>query len=115
MASKRQGLWRPLLGLGFAIAGADKLLAIGGYPRLFRNWGWSPEAMRGIGAGEFIGGVLVACPPAHRLGALLLTLASSAVLTAELRRGETERALPRATLLFAAALAALPARAARKS
>jgi hypothetical protein len=39
---------------------------------------------------------------------LLLTLASSAVLTAELRRGETERALPRGALLLAAALAALP-------
>jgi uncharacterized membrane protein YphA (DoxX/SURF4 family) len=74
MASHRQGLWRPLLGLGFAVAGADKLLAMGGYPRLFRNWGWSAEAMRGVGAGEFIGGVLIACPPAQRLGALLLTL-----------------------------------------
>jgi hypothetical protein len=39
---------------------------------------------------------------------LLLTLASSAVLTAELRRDETERALPRGALLLAAALAALP-------
>jgi uncharacterized membrane protein YphA (DoxX/SURF4 family) len=47
---------------------------MGGYPRLFRNWGWSAEAMRGVGAGEFIGGVLIACPPAQRLGALLLTL-----------------------------------------
>ena len=74
MASHRQGLWRPLLGLGFAVAGADKLLAMGGYPRLFRNWGWSAEAMRGVGACEFIGGVLIACPPAQRLGALLLTL-----------------------------------------
>jgi hypothetical protein len=71
--------------------------------------------MRGIGAGEFIGGVLVACPPAQRLGALLVTLASSAVPTAELRRDETERALPRGALLLAAALAALPSRKAHGS
>ena len=108
MGQRNAGVWYPLLGLGFAVAGADKLLRLRGYRRLFRHWGWSQTAMRAVGAGEFAGGVLLATPLARRLGALLLTTVSSAVLTAELRRSEAERALPRGALLLAAVLCALP-------
>lgn len=97
-----------LLGLAFIVAGADKLLGITGYRRLFRHWGWSRDSMRMIGAGELLGGTALLCPPGRRTGALLLTTVSTAVLTAELRRGETERALPRGALLLAAALCAMP-------
>src|SRR6185312_2692228 len=105
---RKRAFWFPLLGLGFAVAGADKLLGQKGYRRLFRAWGWSVESMRLIGAAEFAGGVLVASPIARRLGGLLLTAASTAVLTAELERREDDRAVPRLALLFAAAVASLP-------
>ena len=111
MANSKTGAWYPLLGLGFAIAGADKLLRLRGYRRLFRHWGWSQGAMRAVGAGEFAGGILLSTPAARRLGALLLTTVSSAVLTSELRRSEVQRALPRGALLLAAVLCALPRRA----
>lgn len=101
-----------LLGLGFAVAGTDKLLGITGYRRLFRHWGWSRDTMRIVGAVELLGGAALLCPPGRRLGGLLLTMVSAAVLTAELRRGETDRALPRGALLVAAALCALPRRTA---
>lgn len=102
-----------LLGLGFAVAGADKMLGITGYRRLFRHWGWSRQSMRAIGVGELVGGASLLCPPSRRLGGLLLTAVSTAVLTAELRRGEAERALPRGALLLAAALCTLPQRRTR--
>ena len=35
------GKWFPLLGLGFAAAGADKLLGTRAYDQLFAKWGWS--------------------------------------------------------------------------
>lgn len=101
-----------LLGLGFVIAGSDKLLGIRGYRRLFRHWGWSNDTMRAVGAGEVLGGAALLCPAGRRMGGLLLTTISTAVLLAELRRGEPERALPRGALLLAVALCALPGRAA---
>lgn len=100
----------PLLGLGFAIAGADKLMGQTGYRQMFRGWGWSRESRRLLGAGEFAGGVLLASETARRLGGLVLTTASTSVLTSELRRGETTRALPRGALLLGALLAALQSR-----
>jgi hypothetical protein len=109
MTRSRKPFWLPLLGLGFALAGADKLLGLSGYRRLFGHWGWSPEAMRLVGAAEFAGGVLVASSAGRRLGGLTLTAASTAVLTAEIERAETERALPRLALLIAAVVASLPA------
>jgi uncharacterized membrane protein YphA (DoxX/SURF4 family) len=107
MAHRKTRKWTVLLGLAFAIAGADKLFAVDGYRRLFRQWGWSQQAMRGIGAGEVVGGVLLGCPAAQRLGGLVLTTICSAVLTAELQRGEAERAVPRSALLLVAAISAL--------
>ena len=105
-----RSFWFPLLGLGFAIAGADKLMGQSGYRHMFRGWGWPHEARRLLGAGEFAGGVLLASDAGRQLGGLLLTTASTSVLTAELQRGETGRALPRGVLLLAALLAALPCR-----
>lgn len=98
--------WFPLLGLGFAVAGADKVLGSSGYRRLFQRLGFSEQAMGLIGTGEFAGGVLVASLAGRRLGGLLLTMASTAVLTAELRKGDDQLALPRTILLAASALAA---------
>ncbi len=107
MSAKRP-FWFPLLGLGFAIAGADKLLGACGYQRMFRDWGWSRNARCLVGASEFAGGGPLASTAARRCGGLLLTAASTSMLTSELQRGESDRALPRSLLLFAAVLAALP-------
>jgi hypothetical protein len=106
MRGSRRPFWFPLLGLGFALAGADKILGAQGYRRLFRHLGLSEDAMALVGAGEFAGGVLVASLAGRRLGGLILTMASTAVLTAELRKGEDQLALPRTALLIASALAA---------
>jgi hypothetical protein len=103
---RRRPFWFPLLGLGFAIAGADKLLGLTGYRRLFSYLGLSEQAMGLIGAGEFAGGVLVASRAGRSVGGLLLTMASTAVLTAELRKGEDQLALPRSVLLLASVIAA---------
>ena len=45
-------LWCSVLGLGFAVAGADKLFGLRAYERMFRHWGWSETGMRLIGAAE---------------------------------------------------------------
>ncbi len=105
---RHHAFWFPLVGLGFTLAGADKLLGQSGYRRLFGEWGWSPEAMRLVGACEFLGGVLIASRLGRRLGGLTLTAASTAVLTAEVERAETARAVPRLAMLAGAVLAALP-------
>ncbi|MDR3536637.1 MAG: hypothetical protein P4L71_09070 [Acetobacteraceae bacterium] len=104
--ASRRPFWFPLLGLGFAIAGADKVLGLSGYRRLSSHLGLSEQAMGLIGAGEFAGGVLVASRAGRRLGGLALTMASTAVLTSELRKGEDQLALPRSILLAASVLAA---------
>ena len=102
------GKWFPLLGLGFAVAGADKLLGMRAYDRLFAKWGWSETTRQLIGVGEFTGGVLVASATLQHLGGWLLTATSAAMLTAEMGRKERDLALPRGLLLVAAATALLP-------
>ncbi len=106
MASK----WFPLVGLGFAVAGADKLLGVGGYERLFADMGWSDTARKLLGAAEFTGGVMVSSPYRRMLGGLVLVAASTAMLTAEMRQGETDLAFPRILVMMAAATALLPLR-----
>ncbi|HTW28392.1 MAG TPA: DoxX family protein [Acetobacteraceae bacterium] len=98
----------PLLGLGFAVAGADKLLGQSGYRRMFREWGWGEGAQRSVGAAELTGGALIACPLTRQLGGAVLTATSAAMLAAELHRGRGELALPRLALLIAAAGALCP-------
>lgn len=103
----QRSLFYPLLGLGFAIAGADKLMGQRGYRQMFRGWGWSGESRRVLGASEFAGGVLIASESGRRLGGLVLAGASASVLVSELRRGQTSRAMPRGALLLGATLAVL--------
>ncbi len=100
--------WFPFLGLSFAVAGADKLLGLGVYERLFAKWGWSDGARRLVGAGEFAGGVLVASERYRHVGGWLLTTVSAAMLSAEIDHDERDLALPRFVLMLAAATALLP-------
>jgi hypothetical protein len=100
--------WFPFLGLGFAVAGADKLLGLGGYERLFAKWGWSNGPRQFVGATEFAGGVLVASERGRQLGGWLLTMVSAAMLSTEIDRNERDLALPRFVLMLAAATALLP-------
>lgn len=112
MAKRNKSFWFSLLGLGFAVAGTDKVFSQRGYEGMFRNWGWTEDQMRALGAAEIVGGLLVAPRATRILGAALLIAASSAVLSEELRHGESRHATPRFALLLAAATALLP-RAAR--
>jgi uncharacterized membrane protein YphA (DoxX/SURF4 family) len=105
--------WFPFLGLGFAVAGTDKLLGLGAYDRLFAKWGWSEGARQLVGAGEFAGGVLVASERGRQLGGWLLTMVSAAMLSTEIDRNERDLALPRFVLMLAAATALLPMRVRR--
>jgi DoxX-like family len=100
--------WFPLLGLGFAIAGADKLLGLGIYEQMFAKWGWSDGARQLVGAGEFAGGVLVASERGRHLGGWLLTATSAAMLSAEIDRHERDLALPRFVVMLAAVTSLLP-------
>ena len=102
--------WFPLLGLGFAIAGADKLLGLGGYDRLFAKWGWSDGARQLVGATEFAGGVLVASARCRHAGGWLLTTVSAAMLSAEIDHDERDLALLRLVLTLAAVTAFWPMR-----
>jgi len=98
---RKRSFWFPLLGLGFAVAGADKILGVRGYEVLFERWGWPQSVMRLVGLGEFAGGVLVASRRHRWHGGMLLTATSGAVLTKELSRGDTDLATPRLALLLA--------------
>lgn len=104
-ARRQQSFWFALLGLGFAVAGADKILGARGYEALFERWGWSREVMRVVGWTEFAGGVLVATRSQRRRGGMLLTAVSTAVLTKELNRQDLDMATPRLALLLASAAA----------
>ena len=99
--------WFALLSLGFAIAGADKVLGLGGYERLFARWGWSDAARQLVGASELAGGVLVASERLRHVGGWLLIAISAAMLGAEIDRGERDLALPRVVLMLAATTALL--------
>ncbi len=108
--SERSNLWFPLLGLGFAVAGIDKLFRTRGYRRAFRRLGWSEEQMRAIGAAEIAGGVMVATPSTRLIGGAVLAITSAAVLTSELNARDEQLAMPRLALLGAALTAFAPSR-----
>lgn len=99
--------WFSVLGLGFAVAGASKLLATTPQRRLFRSWGWSESAMRTMGAVEFAGGLLVANRRTRGLGGAALIASSVAALAAELDNGQAFLAPARAAMLAGALTAAL--------
>ncbi len=107
MMRRKQTFWFPLLGLGFAVAGADKLLGLRSYQALFHDWGWSRSVMRLVGAGEFIGGVLVSTRSQRSRGGLLLAATSAAVLAQELQSEDTDLAVPRFALLLASMAAVI--------
>lgn len=104
-AHRKHSFWFPLLGLGFALAGADKLVGAQGYENLFQRWGWRKDTMRAVGLAEFLGGVLVATRRYRQRGGMLLTAASTAVLTKEVSRQDTALAAPRVALLLASVAA----------
>jgi hypothetical protein len=105
--SRPLGLATSLLGLGFAVAGFDKLVGVTPYRNLARHWGWSDGDMRALGAAELAGGALVAWHPTRRLGGALLAAASAAALVEELQHRDNELALPRFGLFTAAMLATI--------
>ncbi len=96
-----------LIGLGFVVAGADKLLALRGYANLFRQWGWSKQAMQAVGAAELTGGLLLADERTRHVAGVVLAAASAAVLSAEVRHRDDALALPRLALLAASIAAVL--------
>jgi hypothetical protein len=95
-----------LVGLGMALAGADKLAEDPRYDRLYAHWGWSRGQMRAAAAAELVGGLLMAFRRTRRAGGMLMAGASVPQLTAELSHGDGQLALAR-TGVLAVALAAL--------
>ncbi len=98
------GLLVSLVGLGMAVAGADKLAGDRMYRRLYRHWGWSPHEMRMAGAAELAGGLMMAFRSTRRMGGAIMAGASVAQLTAEIRHGDTALAAARTGVLSAALL-----------
>ena len=94
-----RSIWYPILGLGMAVAGADKLLRNPGYEKMFRSFGWTRQQQQVTAALEVLGGLLLAAPHTRRLGGLVLAGESTAVLAAEIRTKMTEMAIPRALIL----------------
>lgn len=88
-----------LVGLGMAVAGADKLAGDRAYEKLYRHWGWTRGQMQLAGLAEFLGGELMAFGRTRRLGGALMTGASVTQLTAELAHGDGGLALARTGVL----------------
>jgi hypothetical protein len=107
MRGRKQSFWFPLLGLGFSVSGADKLLGLRDYEDLFKRWGWPKNIMRLVGAAEFVGGVLISSRSQRRRGGMLLAATSGAMLAQEMQHGESDLALPRFALLLASVAAIL--------
>ena len=107
MSSGKLGWWFPVLGLAFAVAGADKLFVVGSYRRLPSDIGFPESAMRAVAAGELAGGALLATKRTRRWGGALLALSSAVMLVGELRHRQVSLAFPRLGLLAAALTAFL--------
>ncbi len=97
----------PILGGAIALAGADKLFGDRGYDGMFRHLGWSREEMQAIAAAETAGGLLMAGRATRRLGGALVAGASAAMLTSEMRHGDSGLAASRGLVLLAAVSALL--------
>ena len=108
MGSNKLGYWFPLLGLAFAVAGADKLFAVGSYRRLPRDLGWPMAAMQTVAAGEVLGGALLTTERTRRVGGMVLAASCAAMLSGELAHRQGSLALPRLALLLASLTAFLP-------
>jgi len=110
MARAQSSIWFPLLGLGFAVTGIDKLFGMARYPHAYQRLGWTDRQMRAVGAAEIAGGVLVATEATRPVGGAVLALTSVKVLAAELEHRDDDLALPRLALLAAALTAFCPMR-----
>jgi len=92
----------PALGAGIALAGSDKLAGVASYDGMFRQLGWSRDAMQLVAAAEVAGGLLMIPRHTRDIGGAVVFAASAAVLASELRHGDRERAIPRGVVLVAA-------------
>lgn len=97
-----------VLGAAFVVAGADKIIGDRGYARMFNHLGWSRNGLRAVAVAEMAGGALLAAGSTRRLGGAIAAATSATVLASEMRRGDSQLAIPR-TMLLAAALVAVAA------
>ena len=98
--------WFRLASLGFALAGASKIMAVTPQRKLFRSWGWPEDIMVILGSLELGGALLMSNRHTRHIGAATVTAASIAVLAAELEHGQT-RLAPGRYAMIAAALTGL--------
>ena len=96
----------PLLGLGMAVAGFDKLAGNQSYRKLFEGWGWSRQQMNNVATAELVGGLLMMPRQTRKLGGGILAVASGVVLASELQYRE-QLAAPRMGVLMVALTALL--------
>ena len=108
MGADKLGYWFPALGVAFAVAGVEKLFAVGSYRRLPSDLGWPMGAMQAVAAGEVIGGALLSTGRTRRLGGAVLAVSCAAMLGGELQHRRGSLALPRLALLLASLTAFLP-------
>ena len=97
----------PALGAAVALAGVDKLVGQRGYARMFGHLGWTEDQMKAVAVAETAGGLLMLASATRRLGGAVVSAASLAVLSSEMRHGDPNLAGPRALLLLAAVAAAI--------
>ena len=91
----------PLVGLGMAAAGLDKLSGDQSYVSLYRSWGWSQREMRRAAYAEVVGGLLMAPRRTRPLGGVILGIASFFQLAAEVRNRDNGLAAARTGILGA--------------
>ncbi len=97
----------PALGAAIALAGLDKLVGQRGYARMFGHLGWTDDQMKAVAVAETAGGLLMMPSSTRRLGGIVVSAASLAVLSSELSHGDGKLAGPRALVLLAAVAAAV--------
>jgi len=102
MFSKRPSIWHSIVGIGFAVAGISKLVAVAPQEKLFHSWGWRRQDMQTIGASELLGAALFMTGSTQRLGAALLSASSLCILTTELRHNDNNLVTPRLAMMMAA-------------
>ena len=102
MSSSKPSLWSSFVGIGFAVAGISKLIAVEPQEKLFGSWGWTRKDMQIMGASELIGAALLMTGSTQRLGAALLSASSVCILTTELRHRNDRLVTPRMGMLAAA-------------
>jgi hypothetical protein len=97
----------PTLGAAIALAGFDKLVGQRGYARMFDHLDWTNNQKTAVAVAETAGGLLMLPAATRRLGGVVVSAASLAVLSSELRHGDPKLAGPRAVVLLAAVAAVI--------